>query len=449
MPASPQDSALYRELFGDPEIARLFTDAAEIRAMLLVEGALARVQGTLGLIPETSAAFLERAAREVQIDPAALAAETGANAVPVPALVAAFRKAVEAPAHAAFLHWGATSQDIMDTGLALRLRQALEIAEARLRALLAGLADLAGAHAALPMAARTYAQVATPTSFGAVVAGWGRPLLRDLDRLAALRPRLLRVSLSGAAGTLGAMGPQGPAVRAGLARALGLADPGESWHAERDGIAELGAWCAGLAATLGRIGEDLILLTQSGIEELRLGQGGASSTMPQKANPVAPSVLVALARQSVGLSANLAGAALHRQQRDGAAWFVEWLSLPQLVLAAGKALSVAGGLVRSLAPDPQRMRATLDGGLGLIHAEALSFALAETLPRPEAQAAVKALAAEARATGTPLPALAEARWPGRGLAARLAPEAQMGQAPAEARAFAAAVRALPSPAAGG
>jgi hypothetical protein len=136
MPASPLDSAIYRDLLGDAEVGRLFTDTAEVRAMLLVEGALAEVQGEMGLIPETAAKAIHRAALELQIDPGALAAETGRNAVPVPALVAAFRAEMKAPEHAQYVHWGATSQDIMDTALMLRLRRVLEIAEARMDAVL-------------------------------------------------------------------------------------------------------------------------------------------------------------------------------------------------------------------------------------------------------------------------------------------------------------------------
>ncbi|MFC2970120.1 class-II fumarase/aspartase family protein [Acidimangrovimonas pyrenivorans] len=445
MPASPLDSAMFRELFGDAEAGRLFTDTAEVRAMLLVEGALAKAQGGLGVIPEVSAAFLHRACHEVQIDPAGLAAQTGNDAVCVPALVAATRKALEAPEHAQYLHWGATSQDIMDTALILRLRQALAICEARLVVTVTALGQLAQAHAGTPMTGRTYGQAATPTSFGAVVASWGMPLIRHLERLNELRPRLLTVSLSGAAGTLGAMGEKGPEVRAELARLLGLADPGASWHATRDGIAECAGWLAGVSATLGKLGEDLVTLTQSGIEEIALPTGGGSSTMPQKVNPVAPSLLVALARQAVGLNANVQGAAVHQAQRDATAWLVEWMSLPQLVLGTARGLAVALALAEGIAPRTDRMLETLEGGLGLIHAEALSFLLAREMPRPEAQAAVKALAKEARATGTPLAELAAQRWPGTDWAAALAPEAQLGQAPAEARAFAAMAAALPRP----
>lgn len=431
MPASPADSALYRPLLGDDQTAALFSDSAEIRAMLLVEGALARVQGELGLIPQAAAAFIDRASREVQIDPAGLAAATAVNGVPVPALVAAFRKAMEAPDHAQYLHWGATSQDIMDTALALRLRRVVAIWQDRLDGLIHSLGQLAVAHADLPMAARTYGQAATPISFGAVVAGWGHPVLRHRARLAALAPDLALVSLGGAAGTLSAMGPQGPAVRAGLAQALGLADPGAAWHSERDRIGAFAAWMAGLCATLGKMGEDLILLSQTGIAEVTISGAGASSTMPQKQNPVGPSVLVALARQSAALAGAVQGAGLHRQQRDGAAWFVEWLTLPQLCISTGRALALAADLATRIAPDQAAMARGLAGDLGLIQAEGFTFALARHMPRPDAQDRIKALCAEAVGSGVPLPDLVARDFPDL----RLAPDAGLGTAPADARGF--------------
>jgi 3-carboxy-cis,cis-muconate cycloisomerase len=430
MPATPADSAIYRELMGDAETAALFSDGAEIRAMLLVEGTLARVQGELGVIPAEAAVFIDRAAREVQIDPAALTVETARNGVPVPALLAAFRKAAQAPEPMRWLHWGATSQDILDTALALRLRRVLDLWDARLARLIAALGGLAETHADLPMAARTYGQAAIPSTFGAQLASWGRPLLRHRARLAALRGDLLQVSLSGAAGTLSAMGPEGPRVRAALAQALGLADPGNSWHSERDGIAAFGAWMAGLAASLGKMGEDLILLTATGLSEVRIGGAGGSSTMPQKQNPVGPSVLVALARHAAGLCATLTGAGLHRQARDGAAWFTEWMVLPQLCIGTGRALALSCDLAGRLEPDAAAMARVLQADAGTIHAEALTFALANRMPRPEAEAAVKRLCAEALATGTDLRALAARDWPGIGVPLAL------GQAPAEARAFA-------------
>lgn len=440
MSISPFDSALYRDLFADREVATLFSDSAEIRAMLVVEGMLARVQGDLGVIPSESAAFIHRSSLEVQVDPAGLAEATGQNGVSVPALVAAFRKEMEAPEHAQYAHWGATSQDIIDTGLALRLRQALALIEARAERLLAALARLAETHADTPMVARTYGQTAAPTSFGAVAAGWGWPVLAHKERLAALRPRLLCVTLSGAAGTGSALGPKAAETRAALAEALKLGDPGRSIHATRDHVAELAGWLSLVAGSTGKIGEDLMLLAQSDSGEVRFAGSGESSTMPQKQNPVGASVLIALAHHVQALNGAMQGAALHRQQRDGAAWFTEWLSLPAMVMGAAKGLGIAADLAEGLEVQADAMAARLNEPLGLIHAEALSFALAAQMPRPEAQAAVKAACREALATGVPLPALLAEAHPGVALGAVTEPEAMLGQAPGEARAFAAAVR---------
>ena len=439
MPATPLDSAIFRDLLHDAELAALFSDAAHVRAMLLVEGALAKVQGTLGMIPAEAGAAIDQAGREAVIDPAMLAEGAGKSAVPVPALVAAFRAQLDS-GHGQYLHWGATSQDILDTALVLRLRRVLEIYETRLTACLTALADLAETHADLPMAGRTYGQIATPTSFGAVVASWGGPLLGQRAKLALIREELLHVSLSGAAGTLAAMGDAGPAVRAGLAEALGLKDPGGSWHSTRDTIAGLGAWLTATAAALGKMGEDLLLLTQSGLGEVALGSTGGSSTMPQKANPVGPSALVALARHTVAVNTGLQGAALHRQERDGAAWMTEWLALPQMCLGAGRALTLGAEIATALSPHPDRMAANLAADGMPAATEALSFALAETLPRAEAQAAAAALAREAAATGAPLLDLAARAHPGPDWADLLAPTNLLGQAPAEARAFAVAAR---------
>ncbi|KAF0676225.1 class-II fumarase/aspartase family protein [Profundibacterium mesophilum] len=436
MSGAPFASALYQGFWHDPRTGTLFTDSAEIRAMLLVWGALAEVQSEEGLIPDLAGPAIRRAAMEAAIDPGALSAQTARNGVVVPGLLEAFRAAIPGPEHRPFVHWGATSQDIMETGLVLRLRRALDLWEERLAAILETLGALARDHAETPMAGRTYGQLAAPTSFGAVAAEWGRPLLRHLDRLEEMRPRLLVVSLSGAAGTLSMMGAQGPRVRAGLAARLGLGDPEASWHAERDRIAELATWIAAVAGSLGKIGEDAGLLCQSGIEELSGGAAGASSTMPQKRNPVLPAQLAALARHAAGLSGLLQEGLVHRQQRDGAAWFGEWLALPPLCMALGRATQIAEELCAGLAPDITAMRAPLETPPGLIHAEALSFALAARLPRPEAQQEIKRLCAEAAAQGTPLADLLERDHPGGDWTALTRPETQLGDAPRQARAFA-------------
>lgn len=441
MPASPADSAIYGKLFGDSEVGALFTDSAEVRAMMLVEGALAKVQGKLGLIPEVSAAAIHRASLELQLDPGGLAAGVAQNAVPVPELVAAFREGMQAPEHATWLHWGATSQDVMDTGLALRLRQALTIMDARIGSVAKALGDLADTHADQPMVARTYGQAAVVTSFGAVVAAWGTPLLRHRMRLVNVRKDVELVSLSGAAGTLSAMGAKGAEVRSELAEALGLSDPGASWHSTRDGIGALSAWMTGLTGSLAKMGEDLLLLTQSGIGEVSLGRGGGSSTMPQKSNPVAPSALVAIARQIVGLNVVIQSALPHKQERDGAAWLSEWLSLPQIVILTARALGLAEDIAKSMAPNADVMEHHIAATKGMIFAEALSFALTQSMSRAEAQSATKALVARAIESSSSLEDVAREAHPDLNTKKIFQPKEQLGHAPAEAINFAQATRA--------
>ncbi|MEM9524276.1 MAG: adenylosuccinate lyase family protein [Pseudomonadota bacterium] len=436
------DSTIYRDLFHDAEIGQIFSDAAEIRAMLCVEGALAAAQGSLGVIPETSAAAIRRACLDARIDPAALTRGTGRSAVCVPALVAALREKIGDPQLAQHVHWAATSQDIIDTGLMIRLRQVLAIYDTRLVTLLKGLGELARIHAELPMAARTWAQVATPTSFGAIAAGWGRPFLSHRVRLDQLRPRLLQVSLSGASGTLSAMGERGPAIRTALAEGLGLADPARSWHSAREGLAEFAAWLTAVSGSLAKMGADLIGMTQGGIEEVALGSVGGSSTMPQKTNPVLPNLLVALAGHTAALNSPMQTALVHRQQRDGAAWMLEWMALPQMCMAVARALTAATELAGSMRPDPHNMRASIDGGFGLIYAEALCFALADHMPRPEAQTRVKSLCTEARETGTSLADLVRRDFPDLDVETVFRAEAQLGVAPEEAHAFAERIQGL-------
>ncbi|HEU0223159.1 MAG TPA: 3-carboxy-cis,cis-muconate cycloisomerase [Paracoccaceae bacterium] len=405
MTASPFDSAIYGGLLGDAEIGSHFSDAAEIRAMLRVEGALAKVQGALGIIPAESADAIARAAETVAIDPAHLAKGTASDGMAVPALVEAFRAAIGAPGHARFVHWGATSQDIVDTGLLLRLRPVLAILDGRLGQIIASLGQKAEAHRQTVLAARTRSQMATPTTLGAKIAVWAAPLLRHRERLAELRPRLLVVSLAGASGTLAAMEGRGIATMEALAAELGLGAPDVPWHAARDGIAELAGLLALITGSLGKIGQDLILLSQSEIREVRAGEGGGSSTMPHKSNPVRAEMLVALARLASRLSGAVQEGLIHAQEREGAALALEWLALPQLCLAAGAATGHALALAETISADPARMGANIAATQDLMLAEAASFALASHMPRPQAQALVKAACQRAVAEDRPLRAV--------------------------------------------
>lgn len=397
MTGSAFDSQVTGPLLSDPETGALFQDAAAIRAMLDVEGALALAEADVGLLPKAEAERIADCCRTVVIPPDALAAGTAKDGVPVPALVAELRKAV-GPETAPHVHWGATSQDILDTGLVLRLKAALDLHGAALLDLAARLARLADEHRTTPIAARTRMQQATPTSFGLKAAVWLSAVLRHLSRIKEVRTDLLVLSFGGASGNLSALGEQALAVEARLAKRLDLAVPTAPWHVMRDGLLAYGNWLAMVTGTLGKIGKDLVLMAQNEVGEVRLG-GGGSSTMPNKVNPVGAEILTAIAMANAGHLATLHQAAIQEHERGGTGWTLEWLTLPQMVLGTGGALMHANRLFDSLVVNADRMRANIGASNGLLLAEAASFALAAHMPRPDAQALVKSACRTVAETG--------------------------------------------------
>lgn len=419
-------------LFGDEELAVALDSPAQLAAMLQVEAALARVQGRLGIIPGDAAAAISAAALELKPDPGLLGAAAARAGIPAQALVGALKPACGA--HAAWAHFGATSQDIQDSGLMLQLREVLRIVEARLARLDRSLAAKAREHADRPIPARTRFQVAAPTTLGAKIAVWRAPLRRHLDRLGELRPRLLNVSFYGAAGTGAALAPRMAEVRHGLARELDLGAPEIPWHASRDAIAELAGWLALVTGSLGKIGADLILLGQSEIGEISAGTGGGSSTMPQKSNPVAAEALVSLARLNAGAVGTMHQAMIHAQERDGSALALEWLTLPDMVIRTGAALRLAVDLAESLIPQPARIDASFARDRGAMLAEAAGFYLAARMPRADALKIVAAALAEVAASDSETLAGALSRLvPGDDWAAILSPGRNTGDAGAQAR----------------
>ncbi len=387
MAALSLDSTLYGGLLSDPETTHLMSDAAEISAMIRVEKALATVEARLGLIPEAEAEDLVAALDAVFIDPGALAEGVKRDGVVAPALVAELRTQLPVPL-AQWLHWGATSQDIADLALVLRLKGVLDLFASRLDGLIRALGALARAHRDTVCLARTRSQAASPTVFGLKLANWLQPLLRHRTRIDELRPRLLAVQFGGATGTLSALGAGGIEVMDALADELGLARA-EPWHASRDRIEECAGLMAMIATSLGRMGADFVLLAQTGVGEIGFAGAGGSSTLPQKQNPVLAEVLVSLGRFAATQASAVHHAAIHVQERDGAAWTLEWLALPPLVGATGAALARALNAIESLRVEPLRMQENLAATRGLVLAEAASFALAGHLPREDAARLVK------------------------------------------------------------
>jgi len=394
----PFASRLIAPLFSDPAVNAALTDEAAMAAMVRVEAALAAVQGRLGVIPVSAAARIGEALEDFAADFNAIGADTTVTGVPTVEFVAQLRRHVGGDA-ATYVHWGATSQDIIDTGFVLQARTVLETADRRLASIVAKLKTLADAHRATPMAGRTRSQQALPISFGLKAARWAQPPIAHRERLAQMRARVLRVQFGGAAGNLSALGPDGLAVADALADELGLAPAPANSHVARDGIGELASWLAMVAGSLGKIGHDVALMAMTEVGELADSAGGGSSTLPQKANPIAAETLMALATFTASQLAAVHQAAPQEHERGGAGWTVEWMVLPPMLAAAGGALRTADAMLDRLIVRPERMRANIEASNGLLLAESASYALSAHMPRIEAQAIVKSACREVVDTG--------------------------------------------------
>jgi len=405
MPINPADSAIYGTLYGSDAMRAVFDDHAGLHRMLDVEAALARVEARLGLIPADAAAAITNAAARVTLDDAALAASVRTVGYPLVGLVAALSR--EAGDAGRWTHWGATTQDILDTALALQLREALDLLRAEIAAIMAGLANLADRHRRTVMPGRTHLQHALPITFGLKCAVWLMPLVAHLQRLDELRPRVERVQFGGAAGTLASLGADGIAVMEGLAAELGLRAPPAPWHVTRDGVAEAVSFCGLLCGSLAKIATDVVLLAQTEVGEAAEphaeGRGG-SSTMPQKRNPIASEYIIAAGRAVQALVPLMQSAMAGDHERATGPWQTEALALPQAFVLTHGAAVAARALAEGLVVDAARMRRNLDSTNGLIVAEAVMMGLAPHLGRGEAHHVVRHASDVALAEGIPLAA---------------------------------------------
>jgi 3-carboxy-cis,cis-muconate cycloisomerase len=346
MSVSAFDSPILSALIGDAEVAAHFTVEADIRAMLAFEGALALAQASVGLIPTEAAARIAQVCNSWSPGTEALAKGAVRDGVVAPELVKLLRAEVGAP-HDKHVHRGATSQDVVDTSLVLRARPILALFEARLHALVESLRGLAASQGAVKLMGRTRMQRALPIHAVDKLRAWREPLERHLTRLGQLRPRLLVVQFGGAVGVRGDLDGKGDAIVVELARLLQL-HAGPCWHVERDALAELASWASLVSGSLGKIGVDVALMAQNEIAEVKLAEGGGSSAMPHKSNPVRAETLIALARFNAGLLGAQHQALIHENERSGAAWTLEWLVLPQMIVATGAALRHAAALCEGL-----------------------------------------------------------------------------------------------------
>jgi 3-carboxy-cis,cis-muconate cycloisomerase len=377
------DSEISASVFADDEIKSLLSDVEQIRSALEVEAKLAMVQQALGLIPEGKGDTISRLLSTLKLEPKFLATAYAKDGISTPGLVRLTRE--QLPAEVGnFLHWGATSQDIEDSALVLRLKSLTRIMGSRLDTLIALLQQLTESHRHTLTVARTRTQWATPTVFGLKTASWLAPLQRQKMRLHSLLPRLLVVQLGGAGGTLAAMGVRAAEVSRNLAATLDLNSPSMPWHNQRDNIVEFSNWLAMTSGIIGKMGQDFLLLAQSEVAEIGFTAAGGSSTMPQKSNPVIAENLVALARFSGTQIGTVHQTLLTANERDGVSMTLERMSLPALISACASSLRLAIAAIDNIEIRGKTMLANLEKSNGMVLAEAAVFELSKFIDRKQA-----------------------------------------------------------------
>ena len=420
--------------FGDTAMEAIFSEEATVDGWLRTEAALARAQAQAGELEPERAESIAAACRIDNVDLSALWADTANVGYPILPLVRQLTERL--PEHArGSLHYGATTQDIMDTGLSLQLVEAVDRLAVLTDDLGDALARQAQIHAHTVMAGRTHGQQAVPTTLGAKLATYLWQVVRLRRDLPALRRAIGLVSLHGAAGTSAGFGPRVDEVRATVADQLGLRTPDGPWHVTRDGLAEFAATCARAAALCARLAREVIDLSRTEIGEISESAGhhrGASSTMPQKANPIDSEVIVGLSVNATAAAGTLYRAMEAGHERSAGEWQVEWHSLPQVAVSAAGCLLVGARVVNEMSVDRERMAANLALEHGRTLAEAYMFQLAPRIGREAAHDVVYEAARESKARGLELEqALAEVPG-GPGTITSIGPEDYTGQAGEEA-----------------
>jgi 3-carboxy-cis,cis-muconate cycloisomerase len=393
-------SPLLAPMLSSAAMRAVCDDVVYLQHMLDFEAALARAEAATGVIPASAVAPIEKACKAALFDLAALAeaaTRSGNLAIPlVKALTAAVAKAD--PDAARYVHWGATSQDVIDTAGMLTLRAAIEALLSDIDRAIAGFSKLARKHRDTPMVARTWLQHALPMPFGLKLAEYAAALHRSRARLQRLRGDGPALQFGGAAGTLAALGEKGMQVAERLAEVLKLPLPEAPWHTHRDRIAEAASVFAIVAGSCGKIARDVSLMMQTDVAEAfePSGEGrGGSSTMPHKRNPVAAATALAAATMAPNLAATIFAAQVQDHERSAGPWHAEWPTLPTLLLVTSGALAAIVDIAEGLEVDAARMRVNLDATGGLIMAEAVTMALAEKIGKSEAHHLVEAASKKA------------------------------------------------------
>ncbi|HEV7600680.1 MAG TPA: 3-carboxy-cis,cis-muconate cycloisomerase [Bradyrhizobium sp.] len=393
-------SPLLAPLFSSAAMRAICDDAAVLQHMLDFEAALARAEAEVGVIPASAVGPIVNACKAGSFDLSALAeAATRSGNLAIPLVKALTAAVARADADAArYVHWGATSQDVIDTAVMLGLRAAIDALSPELDRAIAGFARLARQHRGTAMVARTWLQHALPMPFGLKLAEYAAALHRSRTRLKRLRGEGLALQFGGAAGTLAALGDSGLLVAEELAAVLDLPLPDAPWHSHRDRIADAASGFAILTGSCGKIARDVQLMMQTDVAEAfePSGEGrGGSSTMPHKRNPVAAATALAAATMAPNLAATIFASQVQDHERSAGPWHAEWPTLPMLQLVTSGALAAIVDIAEGLEVDAARMRVNLDATNGLIMAEAVTFALAESIGKSDAHHLVEAAAKKA------------------------------------------------------
>jgi 3-carboxy-cis,cis-muconate cycloisomerase len=394
------DSELLGPLFATDAMRDVFSDRARVANMLRAEAALARAQAGLGLAPQELAGAIEAISPD-DLDITALGRETAIAGVPTIPFIKAVREKLPKELERAF-HKGATTQDIVDTALALQMRDGLQLIQTDLARTIKGLAHLARKHRATPCVGRTYGQHAVPLTFGYKAAVWTTGIAESATELPGLRSRVLAASLGGPVGTLASFGEKGPALLDAFAHELELAAPPIAWHALRGRMAETGAWIAVMIGALAKTATDVVHLMSTEVGEVSEphvpGRGG-SSAMPHKRNPVASTVIIAAHAAAKGHVMTLIDAMAVSHERPPGLWHAEWHALPQLFGLASGALREAVVMAQGLTVDAERMRKNLDATQGLLFSDAVASALAPHHGRGAAHHLIEEAAGKVRDEG--------------------------------------------------
>jgi len=393
-------SPLLAPMLSSSAMRAICDDLAYLQRMLDFEAALARAEAATGVIPADAAGPIGNACKAEAFDVAALAeAAPKSGNLAIPLVKALTANVAKSSAEAArYVHWGATSQDVIDTATMLTIRAAIDALLSDIDRAISGFAGLAQRHRHTPVVGRTWLQHALPMPFGLKLAEYAAALNRSRSRLRALRADALALQFGGASGTLAALGEQGLQVAEQLARELDLPLPEAPWHTHRDRIAEAASVFAIIAGSCGKIARDVSLMMQTDVAEAfePSGEGrGGSSTMPHKRNPVASASALGAATMAPNLAATIFAAQVQDHERSAGPWHAEWPTLPALMLVTSGALAAIVDIAEGLEIDATRMRTNLSATHGLIMAEAVTFALAEKIGKGDAHHLVEAASRKA------------------------------------------------------